>query len=98
MNEENMKLPKLNNPKIDKLKDGGRKILVDCASVAIFLVVVNSLLSGFGTIYSAFYNTGKLPVEAFNSAAPAFASAISLVYLLLLTRKYREPPKHEVDE
>ena len=74
----------------ETIKNGGRKVIVDCTSVAIFLVALNTFLSGVGTLYSDFYKTGKMPsYEVFSSAAQAFAAATSLVYMLMLTRKYR---------
>jgi purine-cytosine permease-like protein len=82
--------------KIDKnrIKDGGRKLLVDAASVAIFLMVVSTFLGGIGVLYADYYRNGKLPSpDVFTAAAQAFASSTSFVYLLILTRKYRAEPE-----
>ena len=73
-------------------KQTGKSLLVDAASVIIFMAITYVFAQGTGTLYTAYYNTRKMPTpDVFSSAATQFTGAISLVYLLLLTRKHQSP-------
>lgn len=82
----------MNNERVIIFKLGVRKIVVDVACVMIFLAASYGIIGGLTTLYTNYYNTLKIPApEAFSAASTQFAGSISLVYLLLLTRKYRVP-------
>lgn len=71
------------------LKHRLKNLLVDAASVIIFLAILYIMAQGFATLYTNYYNTGKMPTpDVFQSASTQFTGAIGLVYTLLLTRKH----------
>jgi hypothetical protein len=82
-----------------RIKQTFRNGLIDAASVVIFMAITYVFAQGFLTLYTAIYNTQKIPTpDVFSAAAFQFSGAISLVYLLLLTRKHQNPSEAKVDQ
>ena len=55
----------------------------------IFVAISYMAVQGAGTLYTAYYNTGKMPApDVFSTASTQFATAVSLGYMLLQTRKH----------
>lgn len=80
----------------DKIKHHFRNAVVDIASIIIVLAITYAALQGFTILYTSYYNTAKMPSPGdFQAAGYQFTGAISLVYMLTLTRKHR---KEEPDE
>jgi hypothetical protein len=62
---------------------------VDVVSIIIFVAISYMAVQGASTLYTAYYNTGKIPApDIFSTASTQFATATSLVYMLLQTRKH----------
>jgi hypothetical protein len=83
-----------------KIKYHARNFIVDCASVAIVLAIAFTFVQGFTILYTSYYNTAAMPTPGdFQAAGYQFTGAISLVYMLRLTRKHRsetpDAPKPE---
>lgn len=68
-----------------------KNILVDALSIVIFLAILYICAQGFTTLYTAYYNTGKITPDVFQLASTQFTGAIGLFYTLLLTRKHYSP-------
>jgi hypothetical protein len=83
----------------DKIKHHFRNLLVDAASVVIVLAIAFAFMQGFTTLYTSWYNTEKLPSPGdFQAAGYQFTGAISLVYMLTLTRKHRKEKQDQPEE
>jgi hypothetical protein len=84
---------------LNHFKHHFRNMLVDCASVIIVLAIAFTFVQGFTTLYTSYYNTEKLPSPGdFQAAGYQFTGAISLVYMLTLTRKHRKEKPDEPEE
>jgi hypothetical protein len=84
-------------------KHSVKNFLVDSASIAIVLAIAYCAVQGFTILYTSYYNTSKMPSPGdFQAAGYQFTGAISLVYMLMLTRKHRkeadDPEKPQVKE
>jgi hypothetical protein len=76
---------------LSRIKHHLRNGLIDGASIAIVLGISFTAIGGFTILYSSFYNTGSAPTPAdFQAAGYQFTSAISLIYMLRLTRQHRK--------
>jgi hypothetical protein len=65
-------------------------ILVDSASVLEIAAASSSASMAFMTLYSSYYKTFTIPApESFSAASFQFATAISFIFAVLFTRKYR---------
>jgi hypothetical protein len=75
-------------------------MLVDGASVIIVLAITFTVVQGFTILYTSWYNTSKMPTPGdFQSAGYQFTTAISLGYMLMLTRKhYRDEAKETTEK
>lgn len=82
-----------------QLKQNLRNTAIDGACVLIFAAITYVFAEGFVILYAAYYNTRTIPTpDVFQTASVQFTAAISLVYLLLQTRKHRaetEKPKEQ---
>jgi hypothetical protein len=75
-----------------------RNILVDVASVVIVLAITYTFVQGFTILYTSYYNTAKMPSPGdFQAAGYQFTGAISLIYMLMLTRKNRKESPDEAE-
>lgn len=82
----------------NQIKHHFRNLLVDGASVVIVLAIAFTVMQGFTILYTSYYNARNLPNPGdFQSAGYQFTGAISLGYMLVLTRKHRKelPDKPE---
>jgi hypothetical protein len=73
-------------------------ILVDAASVLEITAGSSAASMAFMTLYASYYKTNGLPTpEAFSSASFQFATAISFIFAVLFTRKYRIKEPKQTD-
>jgi hypothetical protein len=88
-----MKTLKLNTENIKRV---GINLLVDVASIVFITASLYSAsLAGY-TLYSSYYKTLTLPTpESFSAASFQLSTAISFVFAVFFTRKYRKDGKKE---
>ncbi len=78
------------------MKNGGINVLVDTASTFLVAAFIYSLLLGLSVLYASAYNTHGFPApDSFSAASPQIATAISLFYASLQTKKYKRSLKQE---
>jgi len=84
---------KLNTENIKRM---GINLLVDAASIIFVTASLYSASSAGYTLYSSYYKTLALPTpEAFSSASLQLSTAISFVFAVFFTRKYRKDGKSQ---
>jgi len=78
----------------ENIKRVGINLLVDAASIIFITASLYSASSAGYTLYSSYYKTLTLPTpEAFSSASLQLSTAISFVFAVIFTRKYRKDGK-----
>ena len=76
-----------------------RNGLVDAASVIIVLAIAWTIMQGFTILYTSYYNLHSSPTPGdFQAAGYQFTGAISLIYMLTLTRKHRKEKPDEPEK
>ena len=73
--------------------------MVDGASIVFITASLYSASLAAYTLYSSYYKTFTLPTpEAFSAASLQLSTAISFVFAVFFTRKYRKENKKEAQK